>query len=62
MLGRSPALYAGYSLRRGGVTEMLMRGVPVPMVKQHVGWSVTSDAVMTYYDHSGHVQMCGSHL
>ena len=57
VLGFSPALYAGYSLRRGGVTEMLTRGVPVPVVKQHVGWSATSDAVMTYYDHSGRAQM-----
>ena len=57
VLGFSPALYAGYSLRRGGVTELLSQGVPVPMVKRHVGWVATSDAVMTYYDHSGHAQM-----
>ena len=68
VLGFSPALYAGYSLRRGGVTEMLTRGVSVPVVKQHVGWSATSDAVMAYYDHSGRAQMriptaaMGSHL
>ena len=55
--GFSPALYAGYSLRRGGVTELLSQGVPVPMVKRHVGWVATSDAVMTYYDHSGRAQM-----
>jgi hypothetical protein len=57
VLGFSPALYAGYSLRRGGVTEMLMQGVPLPIVKQHVGWSVTSDAPMAYYDHHGRLQM-----
>ena len=57
VLGFSPALYAGYSLRRGGVTELLSQGVPVPMVKRHVGWVATSDAVMTYYDHSGRAQM-----
>ena len=34
-----PVLYAGYSLRRGGVTEMLLSGVPVPMEKRHVGWA-----------------------
>ena len=35
VLGFSPAL-VGYSLRRGGVTELLSQGVPVPMVKRHV--------------------------
>lgn len=57
VLGFSPALYAGYSLRRGGVTEMLSRNVPMPVVKAHVGWVPTSDAPNTYYDHAGHVQM-----
>ena len=57
VLGFSPALYAGYSLRRGGVTEMLSQNVPLPIVKRHVGWSATSDAPMAYYDHHGRLQM-----
>jgi hypothetical protein len=57
VLGCSPALYAGYSLRRGGVTEMLSSNVPMPVIKRHVGWAPTSDAPMTYYDHHGHLQM-----
>jgi hypothetical protein len=57
VLGYSPALYAGYSLRRGGVTEMLSRGVPLPVVKRHVGWAPTSEAPMAYYDHHGKLQM-----
>jgi hypothetical protein len=57
VLGYSPALYAGYSLRRGGVTEMLSQGVPLPVVKRHVGWAPSSDAPMFYYDHHGRVQM-----
>jgi hypothetical protein len=52
-----PVLYAGYSLRRGGVTEMLLSGVPVPMVKRHVGWAPGSEAVNAYYDHHGRLQM-----
>jgi hypothetical protein len=52
-----PVLYAGYSLRRGGVTEMLLSGVPVPMVKRHVGWAPGSHAVNAYYDHHGRPQM-----
>ena len=57
VLGVSPILYAGYSLRRGGVTAMLAAGVPVPMIKRHVGWSPTSEAINTYYDHTGRVVM-----
>lgn len=57
VLGYSPALYAGYSLRRGGVTEMLSRNVPLPVVKRHVGWAPSSDAPMFYYDHHGRIQM-----
>ena len=52
-----PVLYAGYSLRRGGVTEMLLSGVPVAMVKRHVGWAPGSEAVNAYYDHHGRLQM-----
>ena len=52
-----PVLYAGYSLRRGVVTEMLLSGVPVPMVKRHVGWAPGSQAVNAYYDHYGRPQM-----
>ena len=57
VLGKSPVLYAGYSLRRGGVTEMLMADVPVPMIKRHVGWAPGSEAVCGYYDHAGVAQM-----
>ena len=57
VLGYSPALYAGYSLRRGGVTEMLVAGVPLPVVKRHVGWAPGSDAPDTYFDHAGHLAM-----
>lgn len=57
VLGRDPVLYAGYSLRRGGVTEMLMAGVPVPIIKRHVGWAPGSEAVNGYYDHAGRFQM-----
>jgi len=57
VLGCDPVLYAGYSLRRGGVTEMLSCGVPLPIIKRHVGWAPGSDAVSTYYDHAGRLQM-----
>jgi hypothetical protein len=57
VLGYDPALYAGYSLRRGGVTELLLAGVPTPMVKQHVGWVPSSEAINLYYDHSGRLQL-----
>jgi hypothetical protein len=57
VLGFNPALYAGYSLRRGGVTEMLTQDIPLPIIKRHVGWAPTSDAPMTYYDHHGRLQM-----
>ena len=53
----SAVLYAGYSLRRGGVTEMLMSDVPVPVIKRHVGWVPGSDAICGYYDHAGRFQM-----
>jgi hypothetical protein len=57
VLGFNPVLYAGYSLRRGGVTEMLTQDIPLPIIKRHVGWAPTSDALMTYYDHHGRLQM-----
>jgi hypothetical protein len=56
-LGFSPDLYAGYSLRRGGVTELLSRQCPLPMLKRHVGWAAGSTAVYDYYDHHGKAQM-----
>ena len=37
--------------------EMLMAGVPVPMIKRHVGWAPGSEAVNGYYDHAGRFQM-----
>ena len=57
VLGYFPALYAGYSLRRGGVTAMLTAGAPVPAIKRHVGWRPMSEAIDLYYDHSGRYQM-----
>ena len=57
VLGFDPVLYAGYSLRRGGVTEMLLAGVPLPIIKQHVGWAPGSSAIDSYYDHHGRLQM-----
>lgn len=57
VLGVSPTLYAGYSLRRGGVTAMLTAEVPLPAIKQHVRWAPDSDAVFAYYDHSGRAQL-----
>ena len=52
-----PTLYAGYSLRRGGVTELVQRCPSLPIIKRHVGWSANSTAVYDYYDHSGKEQM-----
>jgi hypothetical protein len=57
VLGFDPSLYAGYSLRRGGVTEMLSRLCPLPMVKRHVGWTANSTAVYDYYDHHAKAQL-----
>ena len=53
-LGLNPALHAGYSLRRGGVTAMIMAGVPAAIIKRHVGWTPGSEAIFLYYDHSGY--------
>jgi hypothetical protein len=53
----SPSLYSGYSLRRGGVTEMLSSNVPIAIIKAHVGWVASSNAHCTYYDHAGRLQM-----
>jgi hypothetical protein len=52
-----PELYAGYSLRRGGVTETRSAGVPLSIIKAHVGWTPNSNAHCTYYDHNGQLQM-----
>ena len=57
VLGYSPDLFAGYSLRRGGVTEMIISGVPIPVLKAHMGWAPDSDAFCAYYDHMGRVQL-----
>lgn len=57
VLGCDPALYAGYSLRRGGVTELLSRSCNMAAVKRHVGWTKDSNAVYDYYDHQGKPQM-----
>ena len=57
VLGFSPILYAGYSLRHGGVTELLERCSNMAMVKRHVGWAKGSTAVYDYYDHSGMQQL-----
>ena len=57
VLNVCPKLYSGYSLCRGGVTEMLSVGVPLAIIKAHVGWTPTSNAHCTYYDHAGRLQM-----
>ena len=57
VLGFDPTLYAGYSLRRGGVTELVQRCPSLPIIKRHVGWAANSTAVFDYYDHSGKEQM-----
>ena len=57
ILGFDPTLYAGYSLRRGGVTELVQRCSSLPIIKRHVGWSANSTTVYDYYDHSGKEQM-----
>ena len=59
VLGFSPALYAGYSLRRGGLTAMLSaeRPPPLPAVKRHGGWAPTSEAYNKYFDNSGYTQL-----
>ena len=36
---------------------MLVAGVPLPVVKRHVGWAPGSDAPDTYFDHTGHMAM-----
>jgi hypothetical protein len=36
---------------------MLIAGVPLPMIKRHVGWAPGSDAICGYYDHAGRLQM-----
>ena len=35
---------------------MLLSGVPLPMIKRHVGWAPGSDAICGYYDHAGRLQ------
>jgi hypothetical protein len=57
VLGFDPALYAGYSLRRGGVTELLSQSCNMSAVKRHVGWTKGSNAVYDYYDHHGKQQL-----
>jgi hypothetical protein len=52
----SPVYFSGYSLRRGGVTAMLMAGISPAILKSHVGWSPASEAFNLYYDHSGLAQ------
>ena len=62
LLGYDPALYAGYSLRRGGVTELISRNCPMPAIKRHVGWAAGSTAIYDYYDHHGKAQLLGPSL
>ena len=57
VLGKDPTLYAGYSLRRGAATEFIKKGVPLPVIKAHVGWSPSSTAIFSYYDHGDPSQM-----
>jgi hypothetical protein len=59
VLGFSPTLYAGYSLRRGGITAMMSasRPPPLPAVKHHAGWAPGSEAYNLYFDNSGFTQL-----
>jgi hypothetical protein len=59
VLGVDPALYAGYSLRRGGVTELVAQNYHLSGVKRHVGWAAGSNAIYDYYDHHAKVQLLG---
>jgi integrase len=40
--------YTAHSLRAGGLTDALLRGVPVGIAARHGGWEPTSPVVMTY--------------
>ena len=57
VLGYDPQLFAGYSLRRGGVTALVTADVPLPAVKRHVGWTPNSNAFYGYYDHDSSFQL-----
>ena len=59
VLGFDPRMYAGYSLRRGGVTEVLSAPLPPPMpaVKHTAGWVPDSTAFNKYFDSTGHKQL-----
>ena len=59
VLGFDPQMYAGYSLRRGGVPEVLSAPIPPPMpvVKHVAGWVPDSTAFNKYFDSTGHKQL-----
>ena len=59
VLGYEPAMFAGYSLRRGGVTAVLSAPKPPPMpaVKHAAGWVPDSTAFNKYFDSTGHMQL-----
>ena len=59
VLGFEPALYAGYSLRRGGVTAVMSapRPPPMPAVKHAAGWVPDSAAFNKYFDPTGRAQL-----
>jgi hypothetical protein len=56
VLGVDPELFAGHSIRRGGVTALLSANVPLPVVNGHVGWAPRSTMAGVYYDHSAAAQ------
>jgi hypothetical protein len=56
VLNRSPALYAGHSFRRGLATDLIAAEVPLPLIKSHVGWAPSSNAIFAYHDHAARRQ------
>lgn len=43
-----PESYTAHSLRAGGLTDALLRGVPVSIAARHGGWSPESPTVLSY--------------
>ena len=51
VLGYNPALFAGYSLRRGGVTALMSAPAPpaAEAINGHVGWAPGSRMQGRYF-------------
>lgn len=46
------ARFTPYSLKRGGVTAMLLAGLALPLLRAHGRWGVNSDVPLQYFDAS----------